>query len=87
MDALRGKIPLFEVNTGAISRGYRTTPYPDAFLLDALRDMGFGAVITSDCHDRRDLSCFYGEAEELLKAHGFRELWVLTDKGFVPTKL
>lgn len=87
LEALRGKIPFFEVNTGAISRGYRTTPYPAPFLLDAMREMGFGAVITSDCHDRRALSCFYGEAEELLRAHGFKVLWILTDKGFVPTKL
>ena len=27
-DALKGKIPLFELNTGAIARGYRNCPYP-----------------------------------------------------------
>ena len=36
LTALAGRIPLFEVNTGAIARGYRTTPYPDPFLLGQL---------------------------------------------------
>ncbi len=87
IDALRGKIPLFEVNTGAISRGYRKTPYPAPFLLDALRDMGFGAIISSDCHNAKDLSCGYGIAAELLLAHGFKEIWILGENGFTSQKL
>lgn len=87
LDALEGKIPYFEVNTGAISRGYRTTPYPAPFLLDALRERGFGAVITSDCHNCKDLSCHYPEAERLLWEHGFRKIYILTDDGFVPSPL
>lgn len=87
LDALEGKIPYFEVNTGAISRGYRTAPYPAPFLLDGLRQRGFGAVITSDCHKCENLSCFYPEAEKLLWDHGFREIYVLTDEGFVASPL
>lgn len=87
LDALEGKIPYFELNTGAISRGYRTTPYPAPFLLDALRARGFGAVITSDCHNGKDLSCYYPEAQKLLWEHGFREIYVLTDDGFVASPL
>ena len=87
VDALKGKIPLFEVNTGAIARGYRTTPYPDPFLLDALREGGFGAVISSDCHDCRYLDCAFSDAEALLRAHGFRERYILTDDGFTAVPL
>ena len=83
-EALAGKIPLFEVNTGAIARGYRTTPYPSAFLLEELRRLGFGAVITSDCHDRRMLDCGFDDARQLLEHCGFREIYILTEKGFVP---
>ncbi len=82
IDALTGKIPLFEVNTGAISRGYRTTPYPAPVFLDAFRARGFGAVITSDCHDARKLTCGFEEAERLLAAHGFTERYILTKEGF-----
>lgn len=87
LDALRGKIPFFEINTGAIARGYRTTPYPAPFLLKEMKRMGFGAVITSDCHDSRFLDCHYGQARELLLEAGFREIFILTEKGFVPTAL
>ena len=80
--ALKGKIPLFEVNTGAISRGYRTSPYPQMEFLRELQTCGFGAVITSDCHDRNFIDCYYDEAVQLLAEAGFRSRWILTDAGF-----
>ena len=87
LETLKGKIPFFEVNTGAIGRGYRTTPYPEKSLLCEFRRLGFGAVITSDCHDRTFLDCYRKESEELLRAAGFRELYILTKDGFQPEKL
>ena len=82
LDALTGKIPFFEVNTGAISRGYRTTPYPANFLLKEFKDRGWGPVIGSDCHDKRFLKYYFNETEEILKAAGFREIYVLKSTGF-----
>lgn len=82
IDALRGKIPLFEVNTGAIARGYRTTPYPTLPLLKEFRDHGYGAVISSDCHDTRMLDCAFDDATALLAAAGFTERYILTKRGF-----
>ncbi len=58
MDALKGKIDIFEVNTGAIARGYRKTPYPMMNLLRELQKRGFGAIISSDCHDERYLDLY-----------------------------
>ena len=86
-EALKGKVPLFEVNTGAIARGYRTTPYPSIFLLKELRQMGFGACITSDCHDAKMLDCGYYDAAELLRVCGYKEKYILTDQGFIPVSL
>ncbi len=85
--ALAGKIPLFEVNTGAIARGYRTTPYPSIPILKELKRLGFGAVISSDCHDAAKLDCNFAQAGELLKFCGFREKYILTEGGFVPVAL
>lgn len=85
--ALEGKIPFFEVNTGAIARGYRKKPYPEDFLLKELKKRGFGAVITSDCHDRKMLDCEFEYAAELLKQCGFKERYVLTKQGFKPVSL
>ncbi len=86
-EALSGKIPFFEVNTGAISRGYRTTPYPAPFILKELGRLGFGAVISSDCHNRNYLDCYFEESKELLRSCGFTELYYLGKDGFFPTKL
>ena len=86
-DALRGKIPLFEVNTGAIARGYRITPYPTMYIMKELKNMGFGACITSDCHDAKYLDCGFYESAELLRACGFREKYILTEQGFIAVPL
>ena len=87
VDALAGKIPLFEVNTGAIGRGYRTSPYPAPFILDALNEKGFNAVITTDCHNREYLDTGIDDARALLKAHGFDEVYALTESGFKGEKI
>ena len=88
MDAMRGKIPLFEVNTGAIARGYRTTPYPHKALMKRFLEQGFGVVITSDCHNAQFLDCGFEIARDLLWDVGFKEQYILTDSGFraVPLK-
>lgn len=85
--ALAGKIPFFEVNTGAIARGYRKTPYPAPFILDEMREAGVEPIISSDCHNAEKLDCYYDEAAALLRAHGFRAHFVLKDSGFVPVDL
>lgn len=86
-EQLAGKIPYFEVNTGAMSRGYRTSPYPDMFLLKELKRLGFGAIISTDCHDSRFLDYGYQDAVEVLKECGFKEQFILTKDGFIPTEL
>ena len=86
-EVLAGKIPYFEVNSGAIARGYRTTPYPNPFIIKELKRLGFGAVITSDCHDCTKLDLYFDEAEDLLRSCGFKERYVLTDNGFKPVAL
>lgn len=45
----------FELNTGAISRGYRTQPYPEPFLLEAIKAGGGEIILSSDCHAKANL--------------------------------
>lgn len=87
LNALKGKIPYFEVNTGAIARGYRKSPYPAEFLIKEMKRMGFGAVITSDCHDRNLMDYAFDDAVNLLKKCGFEERYILTEQGFKPVSL
>lgn len=85
--SLKGKIPFFEVNTGAISRGYRTSPYPQIEFLKEFQRLGFGVVITSDCHDKRFIDCQFEEARELISQAGFKTKWILTDNKFEEVEL
>lgn len=80
--ALQGKIPLFEVNTGCIARGYRSTAYPQMALLKEFYQCGFGAVISSDCHHKDFLDYGFEDAKQMLKTVGYRGMYVLTDEGF-----
>ena len=75
-----GKI--VEVNTGAISRGYRTTPYPAPFILKYLREKNAPITLSSDCHAKENIEVAFDETLEMLRKIGFRELYVLTGDGF-----
>ncbi len=86
-EALAQKIPFFEVNTGAIARGYRKNPYPSILLIKRLKELGLGAVITSDSHSKNTLACGFDVATELLKECGFKEKYILTDDGFTAVSL
>ena len=51
LDALMDAPVILEVNTGAISRGYRTQPYPAADLLSRWLKAGKKVQFSSDCHN------------------------------------
>ena len=70
-----GKI--FEVNTGAISRGYRSEPYPSRELLCALREMGGKVTISADTHHVSSVACAFDQAERVIRDCGFGEIWKL----------
>ena len=55
MNALLACPVTFEVNYGAVARGYRKTPYPEPRILATLRAAGAKIISTSDCHDKRFL--------------------------------
>ena len=76
------KIPVFEVNTGAMSRGYRTAPYPSLPILREMNRAGVHIVLTSDCHDLRALTHAFPETLEMIRACGFGEVYYMTKNGF-----
>jgi histidinol-phosphatase (PHP family) len=55
--ALRKNLPIFEINTGAIARGYREDPYPAKFILEELVKRNVPILFGSDCHDKDFLNC------------------------------
>ena len=80
--ALQGQIPLFEVNTGVMARAGRSYPYPQMEFVREFKNCGFGAVISSDCHNKDYLDNNFEDACRLLQAAGFTTRWIYTDEGF-----
>ena len=87
LDRLAERDVIFEINTGAMSRGYRSAPYPSPALLRAMRERDLPLCITSDCHDRSHLLYAFPQAAGLARSCGYREQMVLTGEGFVPAAL
>jgi len=87
LEYLTDKIGVFEVNTGAIARGYRTTPYPQRFILEKMKEFGGKIIITSDCHDKNLLDCNYNQTIEYVKSCGFSEVQIIRKGKFVGVKL
>lgn len=82
MERLNAAGKIFEINTGAISRGYRTTPYPAPELLRHLKAIGGRITISSDAHSAAAICCNFEKAEALAQGCGFRELWQFNGGGF-----
>ncbi len=87
LDEVLRIIPFIEVNTGAISRGYRTDPYPEHFLLKRILEQGGKLVINSDSHRAEHLDCHFAASCEMLKKMGFSSVWQLRTGGFSEVKL
>ena len=74
---------IIEVNTGAISRGYRTKPYPYVNLLKYINEKGGKICLNSDCHEKSNIDCYYNESMKIIKNCGFKNMMMLSDNGFL----
>ncbi len=61
----------FEINTGAMSRGYRSVPYPSKNILTKIYEGGGKVIISSDCHDKDYLDYGFELAEKIAEEIGF----------------
>ena len=55
-DRLLASGAVFEINTGAISRGWRTSPYPSPEILAYLKARGARFVLSSDSHSAANIA-------------------------------
>lgn len=56
----------FEINTGAISRGYRTQPYPDEEMIAYIKAKGGRLILSSDAHSKENIAYKFEEYEPLI---------------------
>lgn len=56
----------FEINTGAISRGYRTQPYPDEVMIAYIKAKGGRLILSSDAHSKENIAYIFEKYESRL---------------------
>ena len=78
---------IFEVNTGAISRGYRSFPYPSLDLLYTLKKNDAKIIISSDSHNKETLDYYFEETRDILTDVGFKRIYQQYDKKFIEIDL
>lgn len=75
LEKLCAKNSVFEVNTGAIARGYKDAPYPSKWILEELKKHNSRVLITSDFHRNDTLDCAFSETEKMLSDMGFKDFY------------
>ncbi len=89
-DAVDALIPtgaFFEINTGAISRGYRTVPYPNKCVLEYIRSQGGEVIYSSDAHSKEAIFCEFDSAIEYAKSVGYKAIKKLGKNGFFDVEI
>ena len=79
LDTLLKTDAIFEVNTGAISRGYRTTPYPDDRTMEIIAKSGKPFVITSDTHNAETVTFNFDKEQKRLEEKGYKYIVSLNE--------
>ena len=73
---------IFEVNTGAMAKGYRKTPYPAENLLYLMKKRDGKLILNSDCHFTSGLDFAFSETKKMLKDIGFEYIYTLYNNEF-----
>ena len=73
---------VIEMNTGAISRGYKKLPYPAQFMLKEIKERGKHIILSSDSHSKETLTFYFDECLEILRANGIKSIVTYSNGGF-----
>ncbi|MBO4940992.1 MAG: histidinol-phosphatase [Clostridia bacterium] len=76
-DAIDKLIPYkkpFEINMGAVARGYRNEPYPENSLLSYIRQEGGKVILSSDSHSMATLCYEFSRYEKMALDMGFGKI-------------
>jgi histidinol-phosphatase (PHP family) len=68
-----------EMNTGAISRGYTTEPYPSDWIIPLCREMEIPVIINADAHKPEWIDHAFDLCRKTLRQAGYRETMMLLD--------
>lgn len=71
-----------EVNTRGIYKKRSDTTFPSPALLKKINALRIPVTISSDAHRPEEIGNLFGEAEQMLRSCGFREIATLTTSGW-----
>lgn len=74
LDRLMESDIIFEINTGAMAKGWKSAPYPAPWILKYIASKGGSVIINSDCHKAEFLDCAFDEALALANSCGVNVL-------------
>lgn len=72
----------FEINTGAIYRGFRKQAYPSIHFLKEIKKRDGKIILSSDSHDCNSLGFCFEDMVKLALEIGFQSTLIWTRKGF-----
>ena len=78
---------IVEVNTGAISRGARSVPYPKKEIIEYMNAKGVRFILSSDTHSKNTVDCFFDESLEILRSCNVKTLCAYENGKFVDIKI
>ena len=87
MERLVAAGKIFEINAGAMNRGYRTEPDPSVALLRQLRELGGRIILSSDAHSPQSVYGGFEALRAIALDCGFTEVWQYIDGAFRPQSL
>ena len=74
---------ILEINTGAISRGYRKAPYPEADILVRWHELGGKIIFSGDAHSGEGLCFSFDKARNLAIKCGYEKVMTFKDGKFI----
>ena len=82
LDELLRHDVIFEINTGAMSRGYRSVPYPSPYVLRRIAEKRGRVVLNSDAHRKDALTYAFADAVRYARSCGIGGFSVPTEHGW-----
>ena len=82
LDELLKHDVIFEINTGAIARGHRSTPYPSPYVLRRIAEKRGAVVLNSDAHVKENIAYGFADAVRYARSCGIGGLAVWENGGW-----
>jgi histidinol-phosphatase (PHP family) len=84
---IKEKSLIVEINTRGIYKKRSDTFYPSPWVIKILKDFNIPVIISSDAHQKDELSLYFDEAKHCLASCGYKEVSVLTTSGWNTTPI